>query len=49
MNDLKPDDANEGIIIYYIGHGVEYRNRLHAVLVNEFGGRIKYDLEGKAN
>ena len=44
-----PDDPTEAVLIYYIGHGVEFNGSLHAVLVNGMGGRTKYDLEGRAN
>ena len=43
---LKPTEA---VLIYYIGHGVEYNNSMHAVLIGENNERIKYDLEEKAN
>ena len=45
-NPLKP---TESVLIYYIGHGVEYNQNLHAVLHNGENGRVKYDLEAKAS
>ena len=44
-----PSSKTECVIIYYIGHGVEYKGDLHAVLDDNKGGRIKYNLEGKAD
>ena len=46
---MTPQDSTEAVLVYYIGHGVEFKDRMHAVLLNGERGRIKYDLEGKAN
>ena len=44
----EPKNKTEAIMVYYIGHGVEYKGNLNAVLVNEENNRSKYNLEGKA-
>ena len=45
----KPRDQMEAVMIYYIGHGVEFKGEMHAVLHKGQSGRVKYNLEGKAN
>ena len=36
-------------MIYYIGHGVEYKGHLNAVLLKEETSRVKYNIERKVN
>ena len=36
-------------MVYYIGHGVEFKGNLNVVLLNGANGRLKYNLEAKTN
>jgi len=50
FTNYKKDGGNpEAVLIYYIGHGVEFNNHTHAVLHNGPSGRVKYDLEKMTN
>ena len=44
-----PSSSTEAIMVYYIGHGVEYKGNLNAVLLTGDKKCVKYNLEGKAN
>ena len=45
-----PKDSWEAVMIYYIGHGAEYRGQINAILLDgENNRRRTYELEKKAN
>ena len=47
--NLVPLKPTEAVLVYYVGHGVEYNQSMHAVLLDEKNERVKYDIEAKAN
>ena len=40
---------SEAVLVYYIGHGTEFKGHLNAILLNSERSRLKYDLEKKTN
>ena len=45
LAELSPTDGCEAIMVYYIGHGVEYKNNMHIVLQDGNKGHLKYNLQ----